>query len=96
VPEIVAIRSEPAETGPEHDHVALVGYFTPHIPHEPLMIAPDRLRTKTLVLEKFWMTHDGDKVDVTVGTCPVCGAEPYPRTAKDSGDTELLKTLPDA
>jgi hypothetical protein len=96
VPEITAIRLEPAHNGPEHEHVALVGYYTPHIPHEPLMIEPERMRTKMLVLEKFWITADGEKVDVVLGSCPVCSEEPYPRTAKDAGEVELLKNLPEA
>lgn len=96
MPEIVAIRTGLADRPPEHQHVVLVGYFTPHIPHEPLMIAPARIKEKMLVLEKFWITVDGEKVDVVTGTCPVCGEEPYLRTAKDSGDTELLKNLPEA
>jgi hypothetical protein len=96
VPEIVAIRTEPAERGPTHEHVALVGYYTPHIPYEPLMIPPERIKEKTLVLETFWITHDGEKIDVVMGSCPVCAHEPYVRTAKDSGDTELLKALPEA
>lgn len=96
MPEIVAIRTEPADRGPEHEHVVLVGYFTPHIPHEPLMIAPDRIGEKMLVLEKFWITVDGEKVDVVDGECPICGEKPYLRTAKDSGETELLKNLPEA
>jgi hypothetical protein len=96
VPEITAIRTEPAKNGPEHDHVELVGYYTEHIPFEPLFIDPSRMRTKMLVLEKFWVTVDGEKVEVVLGSCPVCGEEPYPRTSKDSGDTELLKNLPEA
>jgi hypothetical protein len=97
VPEIVAIRTEPAELGPEHEHVALVGYYTPHIPYEPLMIPPERIKEKMLVLETFWIVDpSGEKVDVVPGSCPVCAHEPYLRTAKDSGDTELLKNLPPA
>lgn len=96
MPEITAIRTEAAEQGPEHEHVALVGYYTPHIPYEPLMIPPERIREKMLVLEKFWITVDGEKVDVVEGACPVCAATPYLRTAKDSGDAELLKNLPEA
>lgn len=96
MPEIVAVRTAEAETPPEHDHVVLVGYRSSHIQREPIMIAPQRVHEKALVLEKFWVTVEGEKVAVVSGKCPVCGHEPYLRTQKDAGDEELLKGLPES
>ena len=93
VPELVAVRLEPGKDG-RHEHVGLVGYHSDHLRVEPIMIPPERIFQKEALGEKFWVTIDGQRVDVVRGACPVCGQEPYVRTAADTGDTERLMELP--
>jgi hypothetical protein len=93
VPELVAVRLEPGRDG-KHDHVGLVGYHSDHLKTEPVMVPPQRVFEKQALGEKFWVTVDGQRTDLVPGACPVCGAEPYIRTAADSGEAERLLELP--
>ncbi len=93
MPEIVAVRLKPAEDG-EHEHVDLLGYHSTHLKTEPVMVAPNRIRENAIVGEKYWVTVNGERADITFGACPICGMQPYPRASADSGDVERLKELP--
>ena len=93
MPEIVAVRLKPAEDG-EHEHVDLLAYHSTHLKTEPIFVVPDRIPDKEILGEKFWVTVDGQRADIVIGKCPVCGLEPYPRTSADTTDVERLKDLP--
>lgn len=92
MPEIVSVRLQQAEDA-EHEHVALLGYHSTHLKTEPVMIAPGRVRENEVLGEKYWVTVDGQRVDLAFGACRVCGV-PTVGTAADSGETEYLKHLP--
>lgn len=94
MPEIVCVRTVLADDG-AHEHVDLVGYMSPHIPGEPILIPPRRIQQKMAAeLERFWIERDGEKIDVKAGKCQVCGHEPYLVTEKDPADGTLLLGLP--
>lgn len=92
MPEIVARRVVASDDG-THAHIDLVGYHTPHIPYEPLMISVDRLIEKTAVMERFWVTRDGEEVEVKAGTCPTCGRAPTLVTDRDPPGGSLILEL---
>lgn len=99
--EIVAIRLAPSDDG-SHEHVVLIGYASDHLltgedrTPEPVMIEPARVPTKKALGESFTARVDGEQAEIVLGSCPLCGQEPYPRTAADSDRTEHLKALPRA
>lgn len=91
--EIVAIRTH-ASDDRSHEHIALVGYRSPHMPDEAIMIAIPRVVSRIALGEAFGVTVGDDKAEVSAGTCASCGHEPYLKTAKDTADRALLLTLP--
>lgn len=74
--EIVAVRTEPSGDY-RHRHIALVGYDSPHMPSEPIMIPPARVIERIAFGERFSVRAGDQQVDVTAGTCSLCGYEPY-------------------
>lgn len=91
--EIVAFRAVQADV--THDHVELVGYQSPHIEKEPIMLSIERTLQRISLGEQFFMKgKDGQEITLVAGTCPECGHEPYLRTVADEGDEQLLMTLP--
>lgn len=89
--EIVAIRTV-ASDDQSHEHIALVGYRSPHMPDEAIMIPIPRVASRMALGEKFAVGDD--KAEVSAGKCTVCGHEPYLKTAKDTKDHALLLDLP--
>ncbi|HEX9695028.1 MAG TPA: hypothetical protein VGB64_01790 [Actinomycetota bacterium] len=89
---VVSSRVEQADA--DHDHVELVGYHSPHLAAEPIMLSPDRVLQLISLGERFFV-QDGDaEHDLVDGTCPVCGRAPYLRTKGDQGDEQKLAALP--
>lgn len=96
MPEITAKRTVLADDG-KHEHIDLLGYYTVHIPYEPLMVTIPRLiQKRDWEDEQFWVTIEGEKVPIKETKCHVCGFEPYLGTEKDPSDDNLLMNLPDA
>lgn len=93
--EVVAFRTAQADA--EHDHVELIGYRSPHIEKEPIMLSVERTLQRISLGDRLFMRgKDGEEIDLAAGQCPVCGLEPYLRTAADQGDEQKLMTLPPA
>jgi hypothetical protein len=94
--EITAVRLKPADDG-EHMHVDLVGYDSPHIPGEQILIPVERVIQRMALGEKFGVrTGNGDEVaEVQPAKCPLCGHEPYLKTTADTPDRQLLLELPE-
>lgn len=91
--EIESVRAEPSEDL-SHEHVALVGYLSPHTPGEPITIPIARVLQKIALGETFGIVAGDQKAEVAAGKCPVCGLEPYLKTSADSGDRSPLLDLP--
>lgn len=91
MPEIVRVRTEPAEDN-RHDHVTLVGYHTAHIATEPIMISIERARS-FMVFERLYLKTPDGEADLVEGKCSVCGHEPYLRTSADGEKEEKLQAL---
>lgn len=97
MPEIIAVviaRSDDRT----HDHIALAGYNPGHITSgEAITFPVERMMHKQLQGERFFIrVEDGTEAEVNPGKCPVCGLEPYFRTAADKGDEQRLMAFPPA
>lgn len=90
---VVSVRREQAE--PDHDHVALIGYFSPHIEYEPIMLSVQRTLERIDWGERFYIKEGDQEIEIVSGKCSVCGHEPYLRTAADAEDEEKLQALPE-
>ena len=97
MPEIIARSTRLSEDG-THEHVAIVGYYPGHITSgEAITFDVGRLVQRTWLGERFFIKlTDGTESDVIEGKCPVCGLEPYPRTAADGEKEQKLLDLPPA
>jgi hypothetical protein len=93
MPEIVSRRLVQADA--HHDHVELVGAYSDHLKREPITLSVERTQERMSFGERFWITVDGQQIDVKPGTCSVCGHEPYLRTAADAESEEKLLGLPE-
>lgn len=91
--EIVAIRAVLSDDG-THPHIELVGYLSPHTPGEPITIPVPRVTSRIAFGEKFFVTADGERAEVSAGKCEVCGHEPHLKTAADSDGRNRLLELP--
>ncbi|MFA5889982.1 MAG: hypothetical protein WDA27_03350 [Actinomycetota bacterium] len=91
--EIAAVRLVAADDQTHH-HIDLVGYLSPHLPDEPIMIDIPRVAQRIALGEKFVAVVDGEQAEVSVGKCARCGHEPYLRTTADTGENERLLDLP--
>lgn len=89
--QIVGVRLEQKDA--EHDHVSLVGYHSPHIAAEPIMLSAERTIQRIGIGDKFVVKANGDETEVVAGACPVCGETPYLRTKADAGDEQKLMSL---
>lgn len=91
--EIVAQRPALAADG-LHMHVDLVGYLSPHIAREPIMLAVERVLQRMALGETFVVVKDGEPVPVKPGACEVCAFEPALKTEKDPPKGNLILDLP--
>lgn len=89
---VVSARIEQADAS--HDHVELVGYHSPHLAAEPIMLSTERVLQLTALGERFFVVEGETEHDIVSGKCPDCGHEPYLRTKGDSGDEQKLLALP--
>ena len=80
--------------GPDHEHIELVGYRSPHIDQEPIMITPERLATRIALGEAFGVRVGDDLAEVKPATCPICGESGHLKSAKDTKDFQHLLALP--
>jgi hypothetical protein len=80
--EIAAIRTE-ASADQSHEHVTLVGYNSPHIEGEQILIPIARIPQRQALGEEFGLRVGDEMVPLTTGTCDVCG-QPILKTAKGS------------
>lgn len=90
--EITTIRSIPADTS--HDHVELVGYLSPHIEGEPIMIDLERVAPRIALGDVFQVRVGEELLDLKVAPCPICDAPGQLSTAKDSKALQYLLALP--
>jgi len=97
VPEVTARSTKLSDDG-RHDHVYLAGVSMGHITSgEAITMDVDRMVTRTWIGERFFIKlPDGTEADVIAGKCPVCGLEPYFRTAADAENEQKLLELPPA
>lgn len=97
MPEVIARSTWLSDDG-THDHVYIVGYNPGHITSgEAITLDVDRMVTRTWIGESFFIKlPDGSESEVIAGKCPVCGLEPYFRTAADSEKEQKLLELPPA
>jgi hypothetical protein len=91
--QVVSVRREQAE--PDHDHIALIGYFSPHIEYEPIMLSVERTLQRIGETERFYIKDGDAEADLSAGKCSICGHEPYLRTTADAEDEEKLHALPE-
>jgi hypothetical protein len=92
--EVVSVRLEQVSY-PDHDHVSLIGYFSPHIEYEPIMLSVERTLQRMDDGERFYIKDGDAEADLKPGKCSVCGHEPYLRTTADAEDEEKLLGLID-
>ena len=92
---ITAVRTELSDDA-SHEHVDLVGYESPHTPGEPILVPISRIATQIAFGETYYADVDGERAEVAVAKCPVCGHEPGVKTSKDSSDRRALLELPRA
>jgi hypothetical protein len=91
--QVVSVRREQADS--DHDHIGLIGYFSPHIEYEPIMLSVARTLERMEHGERFYIKDGDAEVDLVPGKCSVCGHEPYLRTAADADDEEKLQAFPE-
>ena len=92
--EIKAIRTTPSDDQ-SHAHVDLVGYYSPHLENELVMIAIPRLLQKMAFGEKFAVQAGDEHAEITESTCPVCGFAPQLKTSADTSSDQKLLDLPE-
>jgi len=90
---ITAVRTELSDDA-SHEHVDLVGYESPHTPGEPILVPISSIATKIAFGESYYVEVDGERADVQVAKCDLCGFDPHLKTSKDSGDRRALLELP--
>jgi len=91
--EITAVRLTPSDDE-SHLHIELIGYLSPHVATEEIMISIPRALQKVAFAEKFHITVDGQTVEVKEGKCATCGFAPYLVTAADEGELNHIEELP--
>ena len=91
--EITAVRLTPSDDE-SHLHIELIGYLSPHVENEDIMISIPRAIQKMAFTEKFHVTVDGEPSEVKQGKCATCGFEPYLVTAADHGELNHIEELP--
>lgn len=89
--QVVGVRVEQADA--KHDHVALVGYHSPHLAQEPIMLSAERTIERSGIGDRFFIVVEGAEVDIVSGACPECGHTPYLRTKADAGDEQKLMEI---
>jgi hypothetical protein len=90
--EIKAVRLEPADDD-SHMHIELVGYLSPHLEAEEILIPISRAIQKMAFAEKFHVMVNGEPAEVKPGKCHVCGFEPYLVTSADTDDINQIEEL---
>ena len=91
--EIKSVRLIPW-TDDSHLHIELIGYASPHVEGEEIMIDIPRALQKMSFDEKFHVTVEGAPVEVQRGKCATCGFEPYLVTPADKPDYNQIEELP--
>ena len=77
-----------------HLHIELIGYDSPHVEGEDIMISIPRVLQKMAFGEKFHVMVKGEPVEVQRGSCATCGFEPYLVTPADEPDFNQIEELP--
>ena len=70
--EIKSVRLAPSDDD-SHLHIDLIGYDSPHVEGEEIMIPIARALQKMAFSEKFHVMVDGEPAEVKAGKCPTCG-----------------------
>jgi hypothetical protein len=91
--EIKSVRLTPSDDE-SHLHTELIGYASPHVEGEEIMISIPRALQKMAFGEKFHVVVDGQNVEVRRGQCATCGFEPYLVTPVDKPDFNQVEELP--
>jgi hypothetical protein len=91
--EIKAVRLESSDDD-SHMHIELVGYLSPHLETEVILIPIPRAIQKMAFAEKFHVMVNGEPAEVKAGKCHVCGFEPYLVTSADTGEVNYIEELP--
>lgn len=91
--EITRVRTVWSDDG-SHEHIDLVGYESAHMPGEPISVPIPRIATQIAFGETYYVTVDGERADVQVAKCSICGHEPHLKTAKDTAERRPLLELP--
>jgi hypothetical protein len=77
-----------------HLHIELIGYDSPHVEGEDIMISIPRALQKMAFGEKFHVMVKGEPVEVQRGRCATCGFEPYLVTGADEPEFNQIEELP--
>jgi hypothetical protein len=91
--EIKSVRLAPADDD-SHLHIELIGYASPHVEGEEIMIPIPRALQKMAFSEKFHVVVDGQPAEVKPGKCATCGFEPYLVTPADRDEINQIEELP--
>ena len=90
--EIKAVRLEPSDDD-SHMHIELIGYLSPHLETEEILIPIPRAIQKMAFAEKFHVMVNGEPAEVKAGKCHICGFEPYLVTTADSEGVNQIEEL---
>lgn len=81
--EIAAVRTQRSDDQ-THEHVALVGYNSPHIEGEQIWIPVARILQRQALGDTFAIRIDDEMVDVAGASCEICGFGPILKPTKGS------------
>lgn len=70
--EIAAVRIE-RSADQSHEHVVLIGYNSPHIEGEQILIPIARVLQRQALGETFYLKVDGEMADISASSCDICG-----------------------
>ena len=91
--EIKSVRLAPSDDD-SHLHIDLIGYDSPHVEGEEIMIPIARALQKMAFSEKFHVMVNGEPAEVKQGKCQTCGIEPYLVTTADTPEFNRIEELP--
>ena len=91
--EIKSVRLAPSDDD-SHLHIELIGYASPHVEGEEIMIDIQRALQKMAFAEKFHVMVNGESAEVKQGKCQMCGIEPYLVTTADTPEFNQIEELP--
>lgn len=90
--EITTVRT--TVLAPGHEHIDLVGFVSPHLEQEALMITPSRVASRMALGDTFAIKIGDEMIEVKPAPCPVCAEAGHLKTGKDTKELQHLLALP--